>query len=114
MALVDLQLTARPYEEGRSIADRGPFEELRGTARIALDPNDPLDKVVKDLELAPRGEDGRVHFGTDVTILRPADPAKRNRRLLFDVVNRGRPTVLRMFDPPGMGSWLLASGYTIA
>ena len=89
MALTELEFKSQPFEEGRSFGDTGPYELLQGTAHFALDPNLLLNQVITDLELAPRAEDGRVHFSTDFCLLRPLDPAPGNRRLLLDVPNRG-------------------------
>ncbi len=103
----------------------GSFRANRRDAHFALDPTEPLNQVITDIDLAPRGDDGRVHFSADFLLLRPQDLARRNRRLLFDVLNRGRPTVLRMTDiepapvttaggaVAGDG-WLLRRGYTLA
>ncbi len=125
MALTRLELTARPFKEGRSFGEAGPYEELEGRAHFALDPGHTLNKVITDLGLAPPGEDGRVHFSADLVLLRPQQPARGNRRLLIDIPNRGRTTAVRMLDiepaeplptgrPVAGDGWLLQRGYTIA
>jgi hypothetical protein len=65
---------------------------------FAVDPTHPLNAVVTDLKLAPRGADGRVAFQSDFYLLRPVDPTRGNRRLLLDVPNRGRKVALGMFN----------------
>ena len=124
MALTKLEFTCQAFEEGRRFGDTGPYEILQGTAHFALDPDLPHNQVITDLELAPRAEDGRVHFSTDFGLLRPMDPVRGNRRLLLDVPNRGRLTIFRLdTEPlppsttgrptPGDG-WILRQGYTLA
>ena len=39
-----------------------------------------------------------MHFTADVRILAPADQARRNRRLLFDIPNRGNRLALATFN----------------
>ena len=66
--------------------------EIFGIARGELDPADPRNKVIVDIDRA-RNAAGMVEYETDLFILRPADPTKGNRQLLFDVVNRGNKVV---------------------
>ncbi|MCH8191993.1 MAG: hypothetical protein IIC80_11665 [Chloroflexi bacterium] len=124
MALTRLELETRPFENGRPFGSTGPYDRLEGTAHFALDPNHPLNQVIVDLELAPAGDDGRVHFTADFVMLRPRETARANGRLLVDIPNRGRPTALRMLDirpadPSPLGElragdgWLLQRGYTL-
>ena len=39
---------------GLSFGSVGQYEKLRGTATGELDPNDPRNKVIADIQLAPR------------------------------------------------------------
>lgn len=72
---------------GRSFGARGQAEKITARATIALDPANPRNAVIADLDRAPRNADGRVEATTEVVILRPAHP---NGTLLFEVLNRGR------------------------
>jgi len=76
--------------DGRTFGKVGCYVKLRGTASGALDPDDPRNAMITDLALAPRNADGLVEYSTDFYILRPADPAAGNGRLVFEVTNRGR------------------------
>ena len=80
MALTRIALESHPLNEGHVYPEAGAYEEMTGVASFALDPRHPLNAVITDLELAPTQADGRVHFGADVSILRPADPAKRKSK----------------------------------
>jgi hypothetical protein len=77
------------FAEGRDFG-AGPYLRIAGLARGALDPADPRNACIDDLELAPRNAAGLVDYATEVVILRPADSARGNGRLLYDVTNRGR------------------------
>src|SRR5437867_2287731 len=96
MTAIRLEINARtPVANGAPFGDAGPYEQIGGVLRFAIDPKHPRNAAIADLDLAPHEEDGRVHFAADVLLMRPVDPAKGNRRLFFDVLNRGRKTILR-------------------
>src|SRR5678815_2777378 len=78
-----------PAFGGTTFGDTGPYELLRGRAYGELDPNDPRNRVIVDLQLAPRNDRGRVEYSTDVLILRPVDTTRANGRLVFELNNRG-------------------------
>lgn len=67
----------------------GAYERLVGTALGEVDPRDPRNAIIQDLALAPRNARGMVEYATAVHILKPVDPAKGNRTLLYELVNRG-------------------------
>ena len=87
-----------PVAGGQSFGVTGPYERLVGRIEFALDPDDPHNAGIVDLSYARREADGRVHFSSDLSVLRPTDPAKGNGVLLFEVVNRGRRTLLGRFN----------------
>ena len=49
---------------------------------------------VVDIAHAPRNSAGLVEYSTDVAFLRPVDLSRGNRRLIYDVNNRGNKRVL--------------------
>ena len=83
---------------GQSFGATGPYERLVGRIEFALDPADPHNVGLVDLNHAPRDSDGRVRFSSDLHVLRPTDPSKGNGVLLFEVANRGRRTLLGRFN----------------
>ena len=90
MAVVRLEIkTRQPLTDSRKFDHVGCYEQLDGTAHLAVDPAHRLNCAITDIDLAERGRDGLVHFTADVRILAPADQARGNHRLLFDVPNRG-------------------------
>jgi hypothetical protein len=84
--------------DGRSFGSTGPYERLIGRIEFALDPDDPHNVGIVDLNYARRAADGRVHFSSALDVLRPIDPSKGNSVLLFDIANRGRGTLLGRFN----------------
>jgi hypothetical protein len=122
MAVIDLELTSAEFAGGRSFGAAGPYESLRGTASFGLVPSHPLNQGITDLGLAPRDAAGLVRFSADIRILRPAEPARSNRVLLLDVVNRGNPIAVRSTEPRPAArgasdedatGWPMRRGYTL-
>ena len=68
----------------------GPtHERISGKAYGELDPADPKNAVITDIELAPRNVRGKVEYVTTFTLVRPTEMMKASGVLLYTVVNRG-------------------------
>lgn len=84
----------------RDAYDAGPgtpaYERIDGVAHYAVDPADPANGEIVDLDFAARGADGLVHFDGDFCILRPVDGGAA--RLLADVPNRGGRPIMHMVN----------------
>ncbi|MGQ0664649.1 MAG: alpha/beta hydrolase domain-containing protein [Pseudomonadota bacterium] len=90
-----------PFAAGMAFGDAGSYERVAGTAKGELDPRDPRNAVIVNLDRAPRNPGGMVEYEVDFYLLRPADAAKGNRKILFDVTNRGRKFLLHwLMDAP--------------
>jgi len=99
MAVVALEILSRePYEGGRSWGGVGAYERIEAVATYSVDPLGVGDSSIVDLDLAPRGADGRVTFTGDVSMLIPTDPARANGTVLLDVPNRGRRIAVSTFN----------------
>jgi hypothetical protein len=83
---------------GQTFGATGAYEKIVGRIDFALDPAHPRNKAIVDLDLAPRGADGRVHFSADLFVLQPVDRARGNGALLFEISNRGNKGMLGMFN----------------
>jgi hypothetical protein len=96
---IEIDISERfAFAGGMVFGDTGPYERLKGRARLAVDPKGPDLPAVTDLDKAPVGPDGLVHFETDLSIMRPANPGRGNRRLFFDWGNRGNIRCLQFFN----------------
>lgn len=82
---------SQPYGT-QSFGAAGPFEQLDGTATGELDPRDPLNAIITDLNLAPQSR-GKVQYSFTFSILKPVDLGKSNHTILYDIVNRGNKVV---------------------
>src|SRR5688500_14794968 len=68
----------------------GPtHERISGKAYGELDPADPKNAVIADIELAPRNARGKVEYVTTFTLVRPTEMMKASGVLVYTVVNRG-------------------------
>jgi len=86
-----IEITSResPAFEGKTFGDVGAYEKLRGKAYGEIDPADPRNALITDIQLAPRNANGKVPYSMDIFVLKPIDLRKGNRRLLVDINNRG-------------------------
>ena len=102
----------------------GPYEKIVGTIHFAVDPNDPSNRIVTDIELAPRNADGKVEFHSNFFLLKPKDVSHGNGTVLYEVSNRGGKGLLsyynnaaRSLDPETadeMGDgFLMRHGFTV-
>ena len=78
-----------PYAAGRIFGDAGTFERVDGTAYFEVDPDDPLNAVVVNLDRAPRNERGLVEFSAPFVIIKPTDVTLGNGKILYGINNRG-------------------------
>jgi hypothetical protein len=117
----------RAFAEGMAFGAVGPYERLDGTAYMEVDPNDPLNAVIVNLDKAPRNGRGMVEFSAPFFILKPVDMARGNGKLFYGVNNRGNKQTLGYFNfvPSGPGinnpltaadagdGFLMRLGYTV-
>jgi hypothetical protein len=87
-----------PFAGGAAFEGTGAYESLAGRAHFSVDPRDPYARGITDLEHAAANERGLVEFVAELCILKPADPRRWNRRLLFEFCNRGNKRALQYFN----------------
>jgi len=110
------------------VVDRGEvvggYERLAGKIYFAVDPKLGPNRIISDIDLAPRNAAGKVEFSADFYILKPRDAAKSNGTALVEITNRGGKGLLGMFDlasgsvdprtPAEFGdNFLLEQGFTL-
>src|SRR5581483_5811255 len=110
--------------EGMPFGAAGPYERLDGTAYFEVDPKDPLNAVIVNLDKAPRNARGMVEFSSPFIILKPVDMAKGNHKIFYAINNRGNFQPLGYFNYARGGNnpltaadvgdgFLMRQGYTI-
>jgi hypothetical protein len=98
---ITIQNGPAPVQNGKSFGEVGPYETLTGQAHGELDPQDPHNRIITDLELAPRNARGLVEYTATFTLLKPVHLAHANGVLLYCVPNRGNRISTGVFNVKG-------------
>jgi hypothetical protein len=109
---------------GQAFGVAGPFEKIAGKIFFAVDPALPANRIVTDLDKAPRNAAGRVEFSSDFFLIKPKRIERGNGAVLYEVSNRGGKGMLGFFNhatgsvDPGsaaeMGDgFLMRQGFTL-
>ena len=125
--ITKIEITSRTTAfGGYSFAGVGQYEKITGVARGEVDPADPQNAVITDLQLAPKNANGKVEYSHNFYILKPLDLSKGNHQMMYEPPNRGGKTYATMNRSPGgndpggtitdpaalAGSFLWPKGYT--
>ena len=95
-----------PFANGQAFGTVGPYEEIIGLAAGEIDPKDPRNVLITDIELAPRQANGKVAYRTTFTIRKPIDMTRSSGVLFYNIVNRGGrngPSTWHYGGDPGDG-----------
>jgi hypothetical protein len=113
-----------PFANGHEFPITGAYEKLVGKVYGEVDPKNRLNKLIVNLDKAPRNRRGRVEYSSDLFILKPVDPARGNGKIFFDAPNRGGKRILAFLndaaeanDPTTLkhagNGFLMRQGYTV-
>jgi hypothetical protein len=83
---------------GQSFGSTGPYEKLSGVIFFSVDPGNSANRIITDIDKAPRNGAGKVEFSSDFYLIKPKDPARGNGTLLYEVSNRGGKGMLSFFN----------------
>src|SRR5664279_5631961 len=78
-----------PAYKGQSFGKGGQYETLGGLFYGELDPKDPHNAIITDIQLAPRNALGMVEYSATFAISKPVDMSKSSGVLFYSVPNRG-------------------------
>src|ERR1700741_5238548 len=70
----------------------GQYEKLIGIAYGEVNPHDPQNRIIVDIELAPRNSRGNVEYAFNFYILKPIDLKKGAHKVMYEPPNRGGKT----------------------
>jgi hypothetical protein len=73
----------------KDFGQAGRYEILRGHFTGELNPDDPHNKIINDIQLAVRNARGLVEYTGTFAIAKPVDMSKASGVLMYSVVNRG-------------------------
>ncbi|MGH7797123.1 MAG: alpha/beta hydrolase domain-containing protein, partial [Candidatus Binatia bacterium] len=113
-----------PFAGGHEFSITGAYEKLVGKIHGEVDPKNRLNKIIVNLDRAPRNRRGRVGYRSDFCILKPVDMARGNGKIFVDAPNRGGKRILGFLNDapaandPGTladagNGFLMRQGYTI-
>jgi len=83
---------------GRAYGLAGGYEKLAGKVYFAVDPTNPANRIIVDLDYAPLNAAGKVEFSADFFLLKPKRVERGNGTLLFGTSNRGSKRLLTFFN----------------
>lgn len=97
--VVRIEVTSRAdVAGGQPFAAAGAYEKLAGRIYFAVDPALPANRIVTDIDRAPRNGAGKVEFSADFFLLKPKEIGRGNGAILYEVSNRGGKGMLGFFN----------------
>src|SRR6202795_487379 len=123
---IDITSAESPTFGGTTFGTVGAYEKLRGRAYGEVDPADPRNALITDIELAPRNAGGKVEYSMDIYILKPINLSQGHNKLFLEVNNRGNKLFYGLNGSSAVtannpttaadagAAFLMKQGYTIA
>ena len=93
--------------QGEAAGVPATYHVIQGLAYGEIDPNDARDRIIQDIDLAPRNSDGNVEYIASFTLYAPIHPSAK-AALIYAVVNRGGDQLPREYTS---GDFYLLSGW---
>src|SRR5215831_11185753 len=85
---------------GHSFPLVGQYEFITGIASGAVNPSNPQNALITDLQLAPRNANGNVAYQHNFYILKPLDLSHGNHKMMYEPPNRGGKTYQTLNNTP--------------
>ena len=99
--ITQIQILNRGVAFGGYSFDRiGQYEFITGIATGEVDPKNPQNAIITDIELAPRNANGKVEYRHNFYILKPVDLNKGNHKMMYEPPNRGGKTYQTLNNTP--------------
>jgi Alpha/beta hydrolase domain len=106
---VQARVTRIVIDSTTPVAGQIAYETLRGRAFGELDPNDPKNAVITDIQLGA-DTDGKVRYETTFTLTKPVNMGQASGFMWHDVPNRGGPIIIPAVEQ-NLGDVGLTSGW---
>src|SRR5664279_1195650 len=78
-----------PAYQGQAFGRAGQYETLSGRFYGELDPKDPRNAIITDIQFAPRNARGMVEYSATFALSKPIDMSHASGVLFYSVPNRG-------------------------
>ncbi len=112
------------FAAGHEFPVTGAYEKLIGYVVGEVEPRHRLNRIIVNLDKAPRNRRSRVEYRSTICILKPLDMARGNGKIFCDAPNRGGKRILSFLndapeanDPTTLehagNGFLMRQGYTI-
>jgi len=85
---------------GHSFPLVGQYEFITGIASGEVNPSNPQNALITDLQLAPRNANGNVAYQHNFYILKPLDLSHGNHKMMYEPPNRGGKTYQTLNNTP--------------
>src|SRR5215475_4755072 len=83
---------------GKSFGSTGPYEKIAGKIYFAVDARSSTNRIITDIDKAPKNASGKVEFSSDFYMIKPKDLSRGNGTVLYEVSNRGTKGMLGFFN----------------
>src|SRR5437773_9292379 len=98
--------------------DFGTHDRIIGRVQFAVDPKVPANRIIADLDFAPRNRQGKVEFTSDLLLFIPKAARRARGTVFLEVVNRGRDQSLAIMSGAEQRdlspeSWVLGDGFLL-
>ena len=104
---VEITRRISPVPGTEAIGPAGAYENLQGRIHGEIDPVSSHNRIIQDIERAPRNARGRVEYVATFSLMKPVDLRKASGVLMYSVVNRGSGAAV----PSAEGHLSLVSGW---
>ncbi len=97
--VVRIEVTSRAdVAGGKAFGATGPYEKLSGRIYFEVDPSLAPNKIITDIDKAPKNARGRVEFSSDFFLIKPKQIERGNGTVLYEVSNRGGKGMLAFYN----------------
>jgi alpha/beta hydrolase family protein len=97
--VVRIEVTSRAdLLSGKPFGNAGAYEKLTGKIYFEIDPSNSANRIITDIDNAPRNARGRVEFSSDFFLIKPKQIERGNGTVLYEVSNRGGKGMLGFFN----------------
>jgi hypothetical protein len=87
-----IEVTKVEQVESQPPGQSPPYERISGRFYGELDPADPKNAIITDIQLATHNARGKVEYVGTFSLMKPVDLSKASGVLIYSVVNRGGGT----------------------
>jgi hypothetical protein len=83
---------------GKTFGASGAYEKISGKIYFTVDPRNSANRIVADIDKAPKNAGGKIEFSSDFYMIKPKDVSHGNGTVLYEVSNRGNKGMVGFFN----------------